>query len=96
MDRRTYEWTEGHLDGQKDIWVDRRTYGGTEGHIDGQKDTIVKNSFLIIKNFKSTNLKFCFDKTLHIHMYKICLKFHDDLLSGCGEMGGTKSHEMDK
>ena len=49
MDRRTYRWTEGHLDGQKDIWVDRRTYEGTEGHIDAQKDTIVKNSFLIIK-----------------------------------------------
>ena len=68
----------------------------TERHIDGQKDTIIKNSFLIIKNFKSTNLKFCFSKTLQIHMYKICLKFHDDLLSGCGDMGGTKSHEMDK
>ena len=37
-DRRTYEWTEGHLDGQKDTQMDRRTYGWTEGHMDGQKD----------------------------------------------------------
>ena len=25
-------------------------------------------------------------------MYKIYLKFHEDLLSGCRDMGGTKSH----
>ena len=64
----------------------------TERHIGGQKDTIIKNSFLIIKNFRSRNLKFRFDKTLRIYMYKIYLKFHEDLLSGCGDMGGTKSH----
>ena len=64
MDRRTYRWTEGHLDGQKDIWVDRRTYGGTEGHIDGQKDTIVKNSFLIIKNFLFNFFNIFFDSSL--------------------------------
>ena len=51
MDRRTFRWTEGHMGGQKDIWRDRRTYGGTEGHMDGQKDKIIKNSFLVIRNF---------------------------------------------
>ena len=51
MDRRTLRWTEGHIDGQKDIWLDRRTYGWTEGHMDGQKDKIIKNSFLVIRNF---------------------------------------------
>ena len=40
-----FRGTEGHIDGQKDIWMDRRTYGWTEGHMNGQKDTIVKNSF---------------------------------------------------
>ena len=43
MDRRTYRqtyrWTEGHIDGQKDIQTDRRTYRQTEGHTNGQKDT---------------------------------------------------------
>ena len=76
MDRWTPVWTDGHIYGQ----------------MDGQMDTIVKNSFLIIKNFRSRNLKFRFDKTLRIYMYKIYLKFHEDLLSGCRDMGGTKSH----
>ena len=31
--------------------MERRRYGWTEGHIDGQKDTIVKSSFLLIKEF---------------------------------------------
>ena len=53
----THRWTKGHIDRQKDIQMDRRTYGWTEGHrwteghMDGQKDKIIKNSFLIIKNF---------------------------------------------
>ena len=38
-------WTEGHVDGQKDIQMDRGTHRWTEGHMDGQKDTIVKKQF---------------------------------------------------
>ena len=68
MDRRTLRWTEGHIDGQKDVWINRRTYGWTEGHMDGQKDKIIKNSFLIIKNFLWHFFNIFFNSFLALYM----------------------------